>query len=292
MISSAIVITSVAAVGGVALCGGAVAYRWYKRRTTQPISSAKKMEAEAMVDAIMKTAANESPATPINRRSPDDNHDFTEMEEGYQANDIPIIDIEVCNKEHYNLDEKDTKLPREKNQSLTETTDSLPEAELIEISAADSPATDGTEEEENPKLFATDKFRSLVSSATDENLKLLLLDRLDEIDEEAPTLTRQALCAVTLLDEIREMESAYTEQNAEVLAELITGVTRHLAELECEVLDSDTWDATIQKIGRITYNLPPGAEPVITAKLASGLRVDGQIIRKQSIVLSKSSDAF
>lgn len=142
---------------------------------------------------------------------------------------------------------------------------------------------------ESPATFRTAELRVHVFSATEENLRLLLLDRLDEIDEEAPELSRQAICAITLLDEIQQMQSAYSEHNATALADLSQAVRQQLTELNCELLSSDVWDPETQKIGKISYDLPAGSEPIVTAKLSSGLKINGQIIRKQSVALSKSA---
>lgn len=280
MISSVITFTSGVIVGA-ALSGGAAAYCWSKRRRKQPTDSEKKAMPEVMVGDILKAASPTAPAPQTssgNAIPPLKRPDFGEREAEIIELDTPTLRASQAHTETA------PELPVKNKAPLTDATPLSPAIEQIEEAADDSP----TEEAEQPMVFATGKFRNIANTATEENLKMLLLDRLDEIDEEAPELTRQALCAVTLLDEIREMKGAYTGQNAAVLSEIARGVNQHLIELECEVLDSDSWDASIQKIGKVTYDLPPGTEPVITAKLSSGLKIAGRLIRKQSVALSKS----
>lgn len=236
---------------------------------------------EVMVGDILKAASPTAPAPQTssgNAIPPLKRPDFGEREAEIIELDTPTLRASQAHTETA------PELPVKNKAPLTDATPLSPAIEQIEEAADDSP----TEETELPMVFATGKFRNIANTATEEDLKMLLLDRLDEIDEEAPELTRQALCAVTLLDEIREMKGAYTGQNAAVLSEMARGVNQHLIELECEVLDSDSWDASIQKIGKVTYDLPPGTEPVITAKLSSGLKIAGRLIRKQSVALSKS----
>lgn len=288
MINSVITF-SAGVIVGVALSGGAVACRLYKRRSKQPTNNGKKAETEAMISAILQTASNCPPEPQTLHKDviPQKNlPEADDMEADIRMNDTPSIAPAVPDEDSRPLSETAPECIGEKEENLAESADVSPAVEPTEAFSAGTPVT---EREEKPTVFITGKFRDIANSATEEDLKMLLLDRLDEIDEEAPELTRQALCAVTLLDEIREMNGAYTEQNAAVLSELTRGVTQHLIELGCEVLDSDSWDASIQKIGKVTYDLPTGTEPVITAKLSSGLKIAGRIIRKQSVAISKSA---
>lgn len=135
--------------------------------------------------------------------------------------------------------------------------------------------------------FNTFAMRGIAQTADDEDLKLLLLDRMDEIDEEA-SLNSQALCAVTLVDEITQMCKAYEGQNAVTLSSIHSEILRELARHNCEIIDLDTWDSEVQKIGKEEYTLEDGAVPHIAEKLASGLKMNGRVIRKQLVALNKS----
>lgn len=148
---------------------------------------------------------------------------------------------------------------------------------------------ENTAKPDKPATLPTGELRIIANSAEEENLKMLLLDRLDEIEEENADFCQQALCAVLLIDELRQMQGAYTGQNAQCIKDMLYALQEELSARECEILNSDTWTPEIQKIGKVEYTLPNGATPVITAKLASGLRLKGRIIKKQIVALNKSS---
>ena len=135
--------------------------------------------------------------------------------------------------------------------------------------------------------FNTSEMRKIAQAIDNEDLSLLLLDRLDEIDEKT-SLDSQALCAVALTDEITQMGEAYEGQNAAALSSIHAEIMRELARHNCEVINSDTWNPEVQKIGRVEYTLEDGAAPRIAEELASGLKMNGRILRKQLVALNKS----
>lgn len=135
--------------------------------------------------------------------------------------------------------------------------------------------------------FNTSEMRKIAEKADVEDLKLLLLDRMDEMDEKT-SLDSQALCAVALIDEITQMGEAYENQNAAALSSIHAELLRELARHSCEIINSDTWNPEVQKIGRVEYTLEDGASPRIAEKLASGLKMNGRILRKQLVALNKS----
>lgn len=139
--------------------------------------------------------------------------------------------------------------------------------------------------EEN--VLSSTRLRPIADSVENEDLRLLLLDRLDEMDDETEII-KQALCAVDVYDEITQMKTAYSGTDAEQLKQFLVTIRLILSEQQCDILCSDSWEPETQKIGRTDYDLPEGEAPTMTANLSSGLRVNGRIIRKQSIALSRS----
>lgn len=135
--------------------------------------------------------------------------------------------------------------------------------------------------------FDTSEMRKIARTIDNEDLSLLLLDRMDEIDEKN-SLDAQALCAVSLTDEIMQMCEAYEGQNAAALSSIHARLLGELARHNCEIINSDTWNPEVQKIGKVEYTLEDGASPHIAEKLASGLRMNGRILRKQLVALNKS----
>ena len=137
-------------------------------------------------------------------------------------------------------------------------------------------------------VFVTSKLRTVVDAAEEENLRMLILDRLEEIEEEEDDIERQVLKAVDLLDEILQMRNAYADENARVLDALTQEIKQQLSDLACEILDSDVWQPLVQKAVKIEYILPDGEPPVVFQKLISGVKKNGVVLRKQSVVLHKS----
>lgn len=190
------------------------------------------------------------------------------------AQAVDITEKEPTQNEHSTLRKTDNGIRESKAQIII---DEPP------VTAIPFPST-----HDGQQTLATAELRTVANSAEDENLKMMLLDRLDEIEEEEADFCQQALCAVLLIDELQQIKSAYTGQNALVIKDMLHALQEELGAHECEVLTSNTWNPEIQKIGKAEYTLPHGATPIITAKLASGLKIKGRIVKKQIIALNKS----
>lgn len=136
--------------------------------------------------------------------------------------------------------------------------------------------------------FDIDKLKMYAANVSDIRLKELLMDRLDELFEYTVEPEQLALLTVDLLDELKRMESNYREADAENLLSLRSLLQKLLDSTGCELLDSDDWNASIQRAVKIEYTLPEYSAPSIKEKKASGLRVKGRLIRKQEVILLKS----
>lgn len=139
-----------------------------------------------------------------------------------------------------------------------------------------------------PPAFDIDRFKTHATNVSDNHLKELLMDRLDELFEYDAEPEQLALHAVDLLDELKRMENNYREADAENLLSLRSLLKNLLDSTGCELLDSYDWNAAIQRAVKIEYTLPEYSAPSIKEKKASGLRVKGRLIRKQEVILLKS----
>ncbi len=125
------------------------------------------------------------------------------------------------------------------------------------------------------------------NASTDENLKGLLLDRLEDIKLYAENTEKWAKEAVGLIDEIRVMRNAYSGTNGDVLDTISSILKTQMQDRNCEILDSDTWDPSIQRAIKINRILPKGSTPRVATKYTSGIKVEGNLIRKQEIELEQ-----
>lgn len=124
----------------------------------------------------------------------------------------------------------------------------------------------------------------LAASVSDDNLRGLLESRLEDMEDEDDGVPK-ALAMVALLDEIRILFPNYRDGDATALQKLAAAMHCQLADMDAEVIDDDKWDASRQRAQDITRDLPTGAEPVITEKVASGLLFHGAVRRKQIVNL-------
>lgn len=170
------------------------------------------------------------------------------------------------------------------------------EPEVLEIAAETIPVEEETAQPE-PAAATTEEsspeptLHSIATKADDENLKGLLLDRLEEMEELEDEPEQQALCLVNLIDELHTVHNAFSGNDSACIELMLIKIQKHLQENGCELLDTDTWDPTIQRAIKIDYVLPEGQGPIIITKGATGLKVRGRLIRKQEVHIQKSKQA-
>lgn len=145
--------------------------------------------------------------------------------------------------------------------------------------------------DESPKKdtsFQTHRMRETIQACDEENLRLLLEDRLDEVDDDKADLEKQALDVALLLDEIHGLETPYAgKPDGVVLARLADDLKAELRSRDCELLDSDVWNPDIQRAVRIEPTDEPLEHPIILAKQALGVKVRGRLVRKQEVKIKK-----
>lgn len=145
--------------------------------------------------------------------------------------------------------------------------------------------------DESPKKdtsFQTHRMRETIQACDEENLRLLLEDRLDEVDDDKADLEKQALDVALLLDEIHGLETPYADKpDGVVLARLANDLKAELLACNCELLDSDVWNPDIQRAVRIEPTDEPLEHPIILAKQALGVKVRGRLVRKQEVKIKK-----
>lgn len=140
---------------------------------------------------------------------------------------------------------------------------------------------------ENPHDAQMQKMMALSKTANDVNLEGLLLDRLEDIKAAYGDTQKWAIECIGLIDEIRVMRNAYKGNDGDILDAINSILRAQLADRDCEVLNSDTWNPDIQRAIKIDRVLPKGSPKTIVAKYASGLKIAGSLIRKQEVVLEQ-----
>ncbi|HIX20306.1 MAG TPA: hypothetical protein H9862_06880 [Candidatus Akkermansia intestinigallinarum] len=145
--------------------------------------------------------------------------------------------------------------------------------------------------DESPKKdtsFQTHRMRETIQACDEENLRLLLEDRLDEVDDDKADLEKQARDVALLLDEIHGLETPYAgKPDGVVLARLADDLKAELRACDCELLDSDVWNPDIQRAVRVEPTDEPLEHPIILAKQALGVKVRGRLVRKQEVKIKK-----
>lgn len=133
-----------------------------------------------------------------------------------------------------------------------------------------------------------DKFSEMLN--TEEFLKMsteLLLffqTRLSELDETSQSETSWIIQAVDLLDEIRMMECNYAAEDMAAAGLIRNKLQNKLTELHVSIINKDCWDAEEQRAISIKQD-PDVSVEQIERKGASGIVVDGKLIRKQEVFL-------
>lgn len=145
--------------------------------------------------------------------------------------------------------------------------------------------------DESPKKdtsFQTHRMRETIQACDEENLRLLLEDRLDEVDDDKADLEKQARDVALLLDEIHGLETPYAgKPDGVVLARLADDLKAELRARDCELLDSDVWNPDIQRAVRVEPTDEPLEHPIILAKQSLGVKVRGRLVRKQEVKIKK-----
>lgn len=118
----------------------------------------------------------------------------------------------------------------------------------------------------------------------DENLRLLMKSRMDDLDDEEGEVSK-ALIMAGILDEIRILTASANTRDAQALQKLCKALHRTLAEMGAEIIDDDEWNSARQRASEVQYDLPTGSKPVLGEKVASGLIYQGRICRKQTVTL-------
>ncbi len=117
----------------------------------------------------------------------------------------------------------------------------------------------------------------------EEDLRELVRDRADQVSR------RVVSWAMEVADALGELERLDVEdaEDAQQVKKIVAEYRRELAALDCELLDSDTWNPELQRAVKIEQTLPPGSSPQVTQKISFGLRVQGHLVRKQEVCLNK-----
>lgn len=130
-------------------------------------------------------------------------------------------------------------------------------------------------------------LQELIGTFSQEDLRGLLQDRLESMDDSGEGTERWAMELVDLLDEIRWMGGLEKEDAARIPA-LRDKLIEILQAAGGELIDDDTWNPARQRAVKISKTLPEGAEPRVTEKHASGLIFKGRLLRKQEVSLEKA----
>ena len=131
-----------------------------------------------------------------------------------------------------------------------------------------------------------EELRKIAESLSSANLRDLVTDRLDNL---RALIETWALEAVDTIDELmRACNNAGSD--AEALNRLCDELREMLAAAGCTVIDEDEWTPSLQRAIKTEKTLPAGSPACIGKKIATGLVVQGQLVRKQEVVLQTQTE--
>ena len=128
-------------------------------------------------------------------------------------------------------------------------------------------------------ILEEDIFRKI---STD--FRLFLQDRFQSLDENDSSDMQWCISAVDLLDEIRIMSGSYSDDDSRAAVVVRERILKRLAEIHVTIIDKDTWAPVEQRAISVKKDASAVAER-IERKGASGIVLDGKIVRKQEVFL-------
>ena len=135
-------------------------------------------------------------------------------------------------------------------------------------------------------VSGAEELRKIAESLSTANLRELVADRMDN---HRVLIEAWALEAVDTIDELLRVRSN-AGADAEALNRLCDVLREMLARVGCTVVDKDEWTPSLQRAVKTEKTLPPGTPPRIGKKLVTGLVVQGQLVRKQEVVLQTQTE--
>lgn len=168
------------------------------------------------------------------------------------------------------------------------------------LKAGSSPSPESQKQEEKSPAHDTEEvpaskkdtdggatpLRAYAESLCSNNLRELVIDRLDS---QRVMIEAWATEAVDTLDELSRACSSAGE-DAAALEHLCDELREMLTAAGCTIVDEDEWNPSLQRAVKTEKTLPVGAPPRIGKKLVSGLVVQGQLVRKQEVVLQTQTE--
>lgn len=91
--------------------------------------------------------------------------------------------------------------------------------------------------------------------------------------------------AVDFYDELLLLEKSADVQDMTALFSLKDNMTQAFKAMGIELLRESSWNPETQRAISVEKTLPPHASPTIKEQGASGIRLEGQLIRKQEVLL-------
>lgn len=124
-----------------------------------------------------------------------------------------------------------------------------------------------------------------LKSFTSENLKGLIQDRINDLNITGLSVEQWALGVVDFIDEVSGIRNGLSDRERQHLKVLVNQLKKQLAAMDCVLIDEDEWNPKKQRAITTRKTLPKEALPRITDKGATGLMIQGKLIRKQEVFI-------
>ena len=128
-------------------------------------------------------------------------------------------------------------------------------------------------------LLQQEKFSGINS-----DLYLFIQDRIEQLQETEEYDMQWIIDAVDLIDELRMMEGSFSEKDKEAVEFINSLVLEKITSHGTTLIDRDEWTPSEQRAISVTRDSNVCKEKILR-KGATGLIIEGRLIRKQEVIL-------
>ena len=156
--------------------------------------------------------------------------------------------------------------------------------------AEKQPSSENASNSTNADIDYNEILQSITSSRLDDKTVNFLKDRLAAlsiIDKHSQDdMIAWSSEAVDFIDELKLLSENLTDEEINILNDIVAKIRCQIVSFGGEIIDSDTWKPELQRAISVMPNIQ-NEQITIVGKGASGLLFKGELIRKQEVRIEK-----
>ena len=133
-------------------------------------------------------------------------------------------------------------------------------------------------------FFNPGSLNSTPTGEVNADLRSLIEDRKEQLQKIEDDTDLWSIAAVDFMDELRMMEKSYSEKDKDFVNHISMTIRNQLLSLNVELIDCNDWTPDKQRAISVTVN-PDTQQAKILRKGATGIVINGHLIRKQEVIL-------